>query len=226
MMPSSLAPTRRSLLLGLGALALPFRPVLAADEPTAPLGYYLYDVVHEDRGKIGVFTTTLERKGEVLTATMERTIKVKVLGITAYDSYSHITQQLQGGRLIEMTRESDDDGKKSTLTIKLEGQNLKASLEGQTWTMPPDLLPTSPWNEEVIRRNRLIDIESGEPIDVTTETNGTTQVEAAGSMVAARSYLQRNGLNRDVWYDERGRLVRMKVFHGKNTVTMPLIKGP
>ncbi|GAB5467681.1 MAG: hypothetical protein Kilf2KO_07110 [Rhodospirillales bacterium] len=225
-----LRPSRRGLLLGisgmgLAALSLARRP-LAAQTPLPPMGTYVYSIFDEGRGQIGSLSTDLADAGDSVTATIERQIQVKVLGVTVYRNESRVVQQLKQGRLISLTREGNDNGDKTSLKIALEGGGLKVEMAGETWSLAADLLPSSPWNPAVVTNGRLIDLDSGRAIEVTNSPEGESEVEVAGAKIQARKTRQNGVLDRDLWFDATGRLAHMVLRRRGNVITMVLERAP
>lgn len=213
--------SRRGLLAALPLALLPL-PATALPLPLPPLGRYVYDVEVSDRGRVGSLTIDLVRTGELLQVVVERHIQVKVLGITAYRNESTVLQRLEGGRLVYLQRETNDDGDRSSLSIRLEGDRLVAEAGGRSWTLDPGLLSTSPWCRAVVERGRLIDTDSGQAVEVATLAKGREEVPAAGRRLSATRYAQRGGVARDLWFGDEDRLVRMVTYRDDRTVTMSL----
>ncbi len=225
MMTNLLTSAGRGLLVLLGVLALPMM-AWADDSPTAPLGQYSYMVNDKGRGDIGTMTITLAQKGDAIEATISRNIRVKVLGVTVYTNSGTMVQTLKGGKLQSLQRETDDNGDKSQLSITLEGAALTAKMGGQQWQLDAGLLPASPWNQAIVQESQLIDTKTGKVIAVTNEAKGTSEIAAGGRRFDANHFAQRGGINRDLWYDDAGALVRMKLHRSDAEVTITLVRGP
>ncbi len=216
--------SRRVLLADLPLCLLLAEPTLADGLPQPPAGDYRYAVEVNGRGQVGDMTVKLtETSGEIL-AEIQRKIQVKVLGVTVYRNDSTVTQTLKRGRLTALHRETNDDGDKSALTVALVGDKLEVNDGGKTWSLDQTLLPTSPWNPAILSRAQLLDTKSGKAIAVTTEAKGQKEMVVAGHRLKATRYDQRGGIARDLWFDDKGRMV---LHREGNTVTMTLehLKG-
>ncbi|MEO1191990.1 MAG: DUF6134 family protein [Pseudomonadota bacterium] len=219
--------SRRVLLFGLPAACLVSpQSLLAADLPQPPLGFYHYSMTEADRGAIGESTTELKQDGEVLEAQVERRVRVRILGITVYRYESKMTQRVQGGRLISLSRDTDDNGDEDRLRITARDGALAAERNGESWTLAGDLLPSSAWNPQVIAAKELIDIETGKAVPVDGSLVGEGEVLAAGRRSNAQRVKQGGALDRDLWFDAKGRLLRMVVRRRGATVTFALTKAP
>ncbi len=209
-------------------LPLLFLAILARAEglPQPPTGTYTYAVDVSGRGKVGTMSVILEEKGEEVSASIHRKIQVKVLGITAYRNDSRLTQTLKQGRLTALHRETNDDGDKSSLNVTLSGGKLEVSDGAKTWSVDAALLPTSPWNPEILSRAQLLDTKTGRALAVSTTDKGEEEVLVGGHRLKASRYAQSGAEKRDLWYDEKGRLVRMVLHREGNTVTMVLESAP
>lgn len=194
--------------------------------PLPPAGDYLYSIDVSGRGEVGEMKVTLEETGETVSARIHRKIQVKVLGITAYRNESTVTQTLEQGRLTSFTRETNDDGDTSSLKVALSGDKLEVSDGAKTWTVEPGLLPSSPWNPEILSRSQLLDTKTGRAVAVTTTDKGQEEVLVGGHRLQAGRYAQSGADKRDLWFDRKGRLVRMVLHREGNTVTMALKRAP
>ncbi len=197
-----------------------------AELPAPPDGTYSYSVSVSGRGKVGEMTVTLTQSGDEVTARIDRRIRVKVLGITAYRSESSVTQTLKEGRLTALRRDTDDDGEKTSLTVALTDDRLQVSDGSKSWTESADLLPSSTWNPAILTRRQLLDTKTGKPVEVTTEAKGKEELLVAGRRMQATRYEQRGGDPRSLWFDESGRLLREVLQREDSTVTLELQKGP
>ncbi|MEQ8655615.1 MAG: DUF6134 family protein [Kiloniellales bacterium] len=198
----------------------------AEDLPQPPAGDYVYAIDVSGRGKVGAMTITLKRSGEETQARVHRKIQVKVLGITAYRNESTVTQTLKAGKLTALDRQTNDDGDRSSLKATLSGDRLDVSDGSKTWTVDATLLPTSPWNPDLLSRSALLDTKTGKAVDITTADKGQEELLVAGHRLKARRFEQRGGDSRDLWFDDKGRLVRMVLHREGNTVTMALESAP
>ncbi len=199
---------------------------LAAEQPDLPPGEYIYTINHSVRGGIGTLFIELTPKGDAVEAKISRHIQVKVLGVTVYRETTRVVQTLQNGKLLSLNRVSEVNGKKSELMIELEDGALVAEMEGQEWQLDAGLLPTSPWNKAVIERKQLIDTKTGKEISVTNEAKGTSEVEAARKRLDADHFTQHGGINRDLWYDDKGVFVQSQLHLDDAVITMTLVRGP
>ncbi len=194
--------------------------------PQPPAGHYVYTVNVSGRGDVGEMTIDLKTSGEETSARIQRKIQVKVLGVTVYRNNSTLTQSSKAGRLIALNRETNDDGNKSSLTVSLKGDQLEVSDGTKSWSVEASLIPSSPWNPEILSRKKLLDTKSGKAIAVTSKAAGQEEIVAAGHRLQATRYEQRGAEVRDLWFDDKGRLVRMVLHRDGNKVTMTLRRAP
>ena len=83
-------------------------------------------------------------------------------------------------------------------------------------TLPADLLPSTHWNFEQVRRTALLNSQTGTIAKVTVAAAAAESVRTArGSLQAAR-FAYAGDIRMSQWFDERGRWVKsaFQVFDG------------
>jgi Domain of unknown function (DUF6134) len=205
-----------SAALGLSILA----PAAGAEVPP---GKYVYEIEHSRYGKIGTHTITLARHGDQTIATVALRIQVKILLVTAHRENADRREVWQGGRLVDYTSETVENGKPIKVTAKAEGPNLVIiGPEGAT-SAPNHTFTTNPWNVAILKATTVMDSKTGvvKPV-AAVEAQGQETVTVGGAQVKATKYLFRTDTRRFLWYDATGRLVKFQVFDGSSTVTFTL----
>jgi len=210
------------------ALAANLLPLPAlAELQVPPAGTYRYGIEHSSRGSIGSMTIEVAPHGAGVEVTVSREIEVKVLGLTAYRNNSQVVQRYTDrGSLTYLERKTDDNGKKSQLTIAGADGVLTARMGGKEWTLPGDLMTTSPWTESVVRQPHLIDTDSGKAVTVTNTADGEQTLNLADIAIRASCYKQRGGDERDLCFAADGSLARMVTRRDGATITVVLRGGP
>jgi hypothetical protein len=147
------------VLLGLlGLIALPAAAATDSYDFTIvcngmPVGRHSVQIVSDEDGGAEV--------------TVDIALDVTLAGLTLY-RYRHSSHETwQHGRLVALRSDTDDDGEALHVTVRsaADGQLL---IEGQKGDrpLPPDVIPTSYWNPELVNRHTLLDSQSGRLLNV------------------------------------------------------------
>ncbi|WP_339949962.1 DUF6134 family protein [uncultured Albimonas sp.] len=195
------APTRRALLAGglvAGAgLALP-RVGLAA-EGTAARSFE----VLRDGGPIGRQTTTVTRNGDALEVTVRVRLLVKVLGIGAYRYELDSAERWEGGRLVSLDGETNDDGAKEVARVRREGGRLVSS---GTWSgeLPDEAATTTYWTPAFLDRGVWISTQTGRPLSVSVAKAGPAEIPGPSGPLAVERWQVSGDIDLALFYDARG----------------------
>ncbi len=97
------------------------------------------------------------------------------------------------------------------LAVKRRGNQLEVNGSGGSSTAGVSTLPTEHWNADVVNDRAVINTITGQVNVVDVTFVGLEQVETENDgPVTARHFVYRGELNNEVWYDEKGRWVKMR----------------
>ena len=167
-----MTPTRRSLILGVGAAAIisPL-PLLAAGGGSRTF------TVYRDGSEMGTHLINV-RTGPDGAAEVDIDIQlqVKVLGITAYRYRMQNREVWRGGRLVSMDSTTNDDGDADFSRVRQVGDELE--IEGSVFSgrVPGDSVSTTYWSMDFLKRGIWINTQTGVPIPVTTAAIGPGEI--------------------------------------------------
>ncbi len=192
--------------MGLAGLAAASDPLLAL----APAGTLTYDVMREGE-RIGTQTVSFERVGEELTVRTEANVDFTAFWIFNV-TWTHQSVEVWGnGGLKEFTSFTDDDGKQRQVHVQRNGDRLIVNSTGGERELPADLIPGTLWHPETVAQRQVLDPIKGRSRDVSIVDRGLEQVEVEGRTVAAHHYSMRGELEREVWYDKDGTVVKVEL---------------
>jgi uncharacterized protein DUF6134 len=199
-----------ALLLG-AALAIPM-PAAATDLALAsfpPVGQLDYEVTREG-DDIGTQTVEFVRAGDQLTVRTHVDITVTTLGITLFHFIHVAEEQWQGGRLMRLTSQTDDDGRPRKVDLRLDGNRLRGTYNGQAVDYAADLIPASLWHPETVHQTVLLDPIKGRDRQVTIADKGEEPLKVRGQTVMAHHYSMTGQINREIWYGPDGQIVQVR----------------
>ena len=179
---------------------------------TAPDGLELEYRVLRDGAEIGRHKVWFRHDGDaVITVETEISITVSLLFITLYTYRLDATETWRGDRLVALDSTTDDDGDLYVVSAHAEGDNLVVGAGANSWMAPATIIPTSLWRREMAQGELLIGVERGEAIAVAFHDQGLESVVARGGDVSARKIVVSGELERALWYDDDGMLVRLQL---------------
>ncbi|MEP0709045.1 MAG: DUF6134 family protein [Parvibaculum sp.] len=193
-----------SLLKPVAALTL-LVPVLclgaeAAVPETSP-GPDLSFRVERGGDPIGTHRISFTREGDELHVAIDIELAVSFGPITVF-RYEHRNRETwRGGKLVALETETNDDGKRYTVsaTASDKGLEVTSSANG-TFMAPAGIIPTSYWNPATLAQTQLLDTQKGRIIDVDIEETGAREARADGRTIPVREYRMTGDLKLRLWY--------------------------
>lgn len=170
--------------------------------------------VTRDGSSIGTHSVAIDTNGANTQVEVNTDIEVKVLFVTAYQFKHESKEVWNAGQLVSLNSTTNDDGTDKALNVKAENGKITAdsTVQGQERRQHADAttLPASLWNPETVKQSALLNTLDGVVMKVQVEDKGMENVSAGGSDVSAHRYSITGELTRDLWFDAKGRLVRMQ----------------
>lgn len=204
--------SRRNLLAvgaaAASAAARPRLPMAAAGCRYPPLGAIRYNVYRKGL-RVGEHVARFRRDGDDLKVTNDIELVVRFFGIPVY-RYAHRNEEIwRNGRLHAVTSKTNKDGKKFDLTaerregvLHVRGRKGELAIEG-------DILTASLWHPQTPKVERLLDIEDGVVKQIRGRARGTEQIPGPSGERRAKHYRIRGDMDRDLWYGDDCRLLRV-----------------
>ena len=167
-------------LLGAAAPAA----MAAPQASVPPSGRLAFDVIRNGRD-IGDYVVSFRGKGNDLTVNVatDVSVKVPVIGVSAYRFKQDSTETWRGGRLAGLTSRTDDNGTPHDISV------------GAT-----SLIPASLWNADLLHSGQVLNTIDGSTDAIRVQNLGSEAVATGGGQVRADHYAVRGGLDRDLWY--------------------------
>ncbi len=180
----------KTLTLSAAALAV---SVTALSAAVPAHGRLEFDVMREG-SDIGDITYQFHSVGDTTSVKIRTDIAVRLplIGTVMYKFKQDSIEKWKAGRLASVQARTDDDGAESAVT------------KGET-----DLIPASLWNKDLVEQDELLNTINGSTVAIQVDMIGAETVDARGGEVAATHYRVSGGLQRDLWYDADGVLVRV-----------------
>ncbi|MDQ2101214.1 DUF6134 family protein [Azospirillum isscasi] len=158
---------------------------------------------------VGTETVRLEPQGEVTRVAVTASTRVKVLFINF--RYDHKREEVWKGRTLEsMSAQTDDDGTPHAVQMMRRGGGYTVTVDGKAGEAGADTLPLTLWTPEVLKRPTLLSVIDGKPYAVRTDLVGAETLTIGGRSVPAQHHRISGDVERDLWFDAQGTLLKTR----------------
>jgi hypothetical protein len=168
-----------------------------------------FDVFRGDE-RVGTQTVRFSRAGEDLIVSSRFEIKIDILFFTVYRFLYQSDAIWRDGNLRELNVEVDDNSEVFWLKAKrhsgvtdIRSTFSNASYEG-------NLYPTNHWNARVLQETRVLNTLTGLVNSVRIDARDREVVQTERGKIEATRFSYSGDLETEVWYDDRGRWVKMR----------------
>lgn len=175
-----------------------------ADAETLALDY----VIRKEGEPIGREQVRIESEegGRSMVEVVTRT-RAKVLFLEfRYDHKRR--EEWQGGALVRMVADTDDDGAKTRLEAARADGGWNLADNGQSERRVGDVLPLTLWGRAVLEKGELFSIIDAKSYRVQVAALGSETVTVDGKAVTAEHFRMTGDVERDLWYAPDGYLLR------------------
>jgi hypothetical protein len=183
----------------------------ATQIPEQPLDF----TVTRNGEAVGKHVVTFRRMEDGVAVDVSTNVAVKMAFITVYRFEHQGSELWRGDRLVSLRSTTNDDGTPHTLQVHATGSKLQIVGDGASSTADPPVIPASLWNNALVSEPHLLNTLDGRLMSVSTQELGEEQVSVRGRPARARHYVVRGELERELWYDALGTLVRVR-FKGRD----------
>jgi hypothetical protein len=197
--------------LALGLLAGLAAPAGAAQpDPIALYGGRLVFDIRRDGETIGSQTLSFQKQNYDVTVNVVTDIDVQMLFVTVYRYRYEALTRWRAGRVQAMTATTNDDGKLSKVTARVDGNETVIEGPAGRFQSPASLFPSEHWNLDEIRQSALLNSVTGKLDRITVADQGPDTIPALEGKRAARRYVYNGDLKLTIWYDAEGRWVGLR----------------
>jgi Family of unknown function (DUF6134) len=182
----------------------------AAIDPLALYGPEIRFDVHRAGARIGSHRVTFSATPQGIRAVAEVGLTLELLSIAVF-RFRYSSQSLwRDGHMHFLRAEANDDGRTSKVEAERRGGLVEIRNDQVRTTLAAPLFPTEHWSAAVLKENRVLNTLTGRLNTVRIEPNGSNMVTTERGNVAAFRYTYHGDLRTDVWYDGKGRWVKMR----------------
>ncbi len=174
----------------------------------APQDAVLSFQVTRDGDDLGRHVLRFDRTAEGLDVTIDVDLAVKIGPLTPFLYRHDVVETWRDGELYALTSTTRKDRRDLKVDAKRSGDTLRVSGKYASLEAPADTVTTTWWNSDVLRRDALLNSETGELIPASAERVGEETVLVDGLAVEATRWRLTSSLTLDLWYDADGRWVK------------------
>lgn len=200
----------RYFLLFALCLVLAF-PVRASFDPLAVYGPTVAFDIWRKGEKVGEHVTRFERDGDRLRVSSRMEMGISLLFIPVYGFEYRATEVWQQDRLKKLTVRVVDGGEKSQFQAYHEAEGLRVETGEKGYRIDGLIFSTNHWHPQVIKARRVLNTLTGNLNKVRVIARGAEEIKLADGMMTAQRFDYQGELtDTSVWYDERGRWVKLR----------------
>jgi uncharacterized protein DUF6134 len=175
-------------------------------------------VIMRNGEQIGTHAIEINRAGAETNVRITTDLTVKVLFVTAYRLQHSATERWVNGQLVAFNSMTDNNGVRHKVSASRSAAGLEVEADGKTSRVDQSVFPASLWNAELMRRKAAMDPQDGQVDPISVTDDGTEDLNLGAGALKAHHYEIKGRYTQDVWYDERGRLVQVKLIGSDGSV--------
>jgi Family of unknown function (DUF6134) len=175
-------------------------------------------VIMRNGAQIGTHAIEISHNGPETNVRITTDLTVKVLFVTAYRLQHSATERWVNGQLVSFNSTTDNNGVRHKVSASRNASGLEVDADGKTSRVDQGVLPASLWNAELMRRKAALDPQDGQVDPISVTDDGTEDLNLGARTLKAHHYEMKGRYSQDVWYDERGRLVQVKLIGSDGSV--------
>ena len=180
-----------------------------------------FDVFRKSQ-RTGTHVVQFSRRQQDLLVKSRLDLSIEFLSFTVYRFRYQSEATWRAGAVKTIDVAVDDNGDKFQLEANRLGDVTEIRSDAGRTEFSGPLFPTNHWNANVIDASRVLNTLTGKVNAVRIESRGQERVTTERGEVEATRYAYTGELKTEVWYDERGRWVKMR-FAGKDGVPIEYV---
>lgn len=182
------------------ALGLLTALLAASASASTPTGEWRFRVFLDD-AEIGYHHFRLRAQGPEQQLESEARYNVKFLYVTVYNYAHDSRERWQGSCLKQIDASTQDNGKSLAVRgVRDGGRFVVSGTRGQA-NLPTCVMTFAYWNPDLLGQSRLLNVQTGEYLDVQVRALGEETITVRGGAQRAQRYaLETRDFRIDLWY--------------------------
>jgi hypothetical protein len=200
----------RDLLAALTLLATPGIAAASAIAASSEAQEWTFRVLLDDR-EIGTHRYSVVEQDEELLVESRARFSVKLLFVEAYRYVHEARERWRGDCLESIEARTDDNGRELRLRGRRDGGGLVIATGDGGNSLRGCVMSFAYWNPAILQQSKLLNMQTGEHVDIRIEALGSELLPVRGGNLTARRYaLHADDFRIDVWYTPDDRWVRLE----------------
>ena len=200
----------RDLLAALTLLATPGIAAASAIVASSEAQEWTFRVLLDDR-EIGTHRYSVVEQDEELLVESRARFSVKLLFVEAYRYVHEARERWRGDCLESIEARTDDNGRELRLRGRRDGGGLVIATGDGGNSLRGCVMSFAYWNPAILQQSKLLNMQTGEHVDIRIEALGSELLPVRGGNLTARRYaLHADDFRIDVWYTPDDRWVRLE----------------
>jgi len=193
---------------------------LAATAGTEAVAETTNFVITRNGDPIGTSTTEINRAGDETTVSITTDLAVNVLFFTAYRLEQKTSERWINGHLVALNSTTNNNGTRHKVAVRMKGGELEPNADGKIRWLDSNIVTSSLWNPEFLQHALMLDTQDGQAMSVSVVDDGVDKLRVGSHPVQAHHYTINGRYSQDVWYDDRGRLVRVRIIGSEGSIIL------
>ena len=184
-----------------------------------------YKSIHEfeifrNNKKIGFHKLSFQNIEDKTVVNTEIEMIVKFATIPVFKYFHKGKEIWVNNQFMEAETSTRKNARNFTFSAKRKGSKIEIKSRGKIFMVEGDSLITSYWHQNWFKKRILIDSQHGKERLINVEKKGFEEIKTLNNTIVAQRYKilgrqnKPNGkkINTNVWYDDKGRLVKIKFY--------------
>ena len=188
-------------------------------------GVFTYTINNERFGEVGVYTNVVRREGASIIVENRTEIAVKFVFVVVYSFSATSTAVWERGRMVRYQAFTDDDGRKSRVSARADGDRLV--IDGATGraVVPAGVYPHNPWTIAIMGARAIMSPKSGRLFPAKVSDVHDEEVDHAGELLKTTTFRLDTDRRTWVWFDQDDVPVKfvMERKRGRELLTFTLV---
>lgn len=174
-----------------------------------PADPVVFDVLR-DGDKIGEHRLLFEHEQDTLKVSVETDMAVKFAFLTLFRYEHKRIERWRDGELESLAGMTNDDGQEYEISIVRKEGHYSRTVNGSEEEISGPVAVDSLWSKERVTGGKIFSTADDKVYRVRSDTMGTETIEARGGETQAEHIKLSGELDRDLWYDPAGELLRIR----------------
>ena len=168
--------------------------------------------------QIGKHDMEIARDGAATTVDYRTQIEVKVMFIKAYSFGYSGRETWNGDSFVSFDSQTNDNRTQHAVTATASPERTSIMADGKTIEAAGNVIPASFWSLAFLTRTAFFHTETGQPLKIAVSDLGNEQIATRMGTKLAHHYRLTGGLERDLWFDQKGAPLRYQLKGSDNSL--------